>query len=180
MNLSVLERIASEVALVIDFGGGIKNEKTLESVFNAGANFATTGSVAAKDPEQFYAWVEKYGAGRFLIGADVKNEKLAVNGWLEETNISVFDFIEDNVKQGVKNIFCTDISKDGLMKGPAIDLYKKIIARTPGVNLTASGGVSSIKDLEILKNNGCYGAIVGKAIYEGKIKLGELKNFISK
>lgn len=180
INLSVLERIAEEVNMVIDFGGGIKEEKTLESVFNAGANFATTGSVAAKEPEKFYSWVEKYGAGRFLIGADVKNEKLAVNGWFEETNISVFDFIEENVKQGVKNIFCTDISKDGLMKGPAIDLYKKIIEKNPEVHLTASGGISSMKDLEVLKNNGCYGAIIGKAIYEGKIKLSELKKFMSK
>ncbi len=178
INLPVLERIASGTNLVIDFGGGIKTEATLISVFNAGANFATTGSIAAKEPETFYSWVQKYGAGKFLLGADVRNEKLAVNGWLEETDISVFDFIEKNIEQGVKNIFCTDISKDGLLAGPAIDLYKKIIEKNPEVNLIASGGVSSMKDLEILKNNGCYGAIVGKAIYEGKITLQELKVFI--
>jgi len=178
VNLAVLEKISKNTNLVIDFGGGIKTEQTLISVFNAGANLATIGSIAAKEPETFYSWVQKYGAGKFLLGADVKNEKLAVNGWVEETDISVFDFIADNVGQGVKNIFCTDISRDGLLKGPAIDLYKKIIEKTPGVNLIASGGVSSMKDLEILKNNGCCGAIIGKAIYEGRITLKELSLFI--
>jgi len=178
VNLHVLEKIAGETNLIIDFGGGIKTEETLTAVFNAGANLATTGSIAVKAPEKFYSWVEKYGAGRFLLGADVKNEKLAVNGWLEETELSVYDFIADNVAQGVKNIFCTDISRDGLLKGPAIDLYKKIMEKTPEVNLIASGGVSNMRDLEILKNNGCYGAIVGKAIYEGKISLKELKHFL--
>ena len=179
INLNVLERIAAGTDLIIDFGGGIKTEEALVSVFNAGANFATTGSVAAKFPETFYSWVEKYGAGKFLLGADVKNEKLAVSGWLEETDISVFDFISSNVRQGVKNIFCTDISKDGLLKGPAIDLYKKIMELNPEVNLIASGGVSSLKDLELLKMNGCHGAIIGKAIYEGKIELRELEKFIN-
>lgn len=178
VNLKVLEQIAGATSLVIDFGGGIKTEETLNDVFNAGANLATTGSVAAKEPETFYSWVEKYGAGRFLLGADVKNEKLAVHGWLEETDILVYDFIADNINQGVKNIFCTDISKDGLMKGPAIDLYKKIIEKNPEVHLIASGGVSSMHDLELLKNNGCYGVIIGKAIYEGKITLNELKAYL--
>lgn len=177
VNLAVLEKIAAGTNLIIDFGGGIKTEETLISVFNAGANLATTGSIAAKEPETFYSWVEKYGAGRFLLGADVKNEKLAINGWIKETNISVYDFIADNVKQGVKNIFCTDISKDGLLKGPALDLYKNIIDKTPEVNLIASGGVSSLKDLDALRINGCKGAIVGKAIYEGKIKLEELNAY---
>lgn len=178
INLAVLERIASGTNLVIDFGGGIKTETTLISVFNAGANLATTGSIAAKEPETFYSWVQKYGAGKFLLGADVKNEKLAVSGWIEETDISVFDFIEKNITQGVKNIFCTDISKDGLLAGPAIDLYKRIIEKNPDVNLIASGGVSSIKDVEALKNNGCYGVIIGKAIYEGKILLKDLARFL--
>lgn len=178
VNLPVLEKLATGTNLIIDFGGGIKTEETLISVFNAGANLATTGSIAAKEPETFYSWIEKYGAGRFLLGADVKNDKLAINGWLHETDISVYDFIADNVRQGIKNIFCTDISKDGLLKGPAIDLYKNIIDKVPEVNLIASGGVSSIKDLDSLKINGCAGAIVGKAIYEGKIKLEELKKYL--
>lgn len=176
-NLRVLERIANETSFVIDFGGGIKTEETLITVFNAGANLATVGSAAVKEPELFYSWVRKFGAGRFLLGADVKNEKLAVNGWFEETDILVHDFIRDNLKQGVKNIFCTDISKDGLLKGPAIDLYKTIIELNPGVNLIASGGITSIKDIQILNNNGCHGVIIGKALYEGKIKLADLKKF---
>ena len=180
MNLAVLERIASATSLVIDFGGGIKTEQTLIDVFNAGANIATTGSIAVKEPETFYSWVSKYGAGRFLLGADVKNEKLAVNGWMETTDLSVYDFIQDNVSQGVKNIFCTDISRDGLLKGPAIDLYKRIIEKIPEVNLIASGGIASVKNLESLKNNGCSGAIIGKALYEGKITLKELDKFLSK
>ena len=178
VNLSVLEKISEGTNLVIDFGGGIKKEETLTSVFNAGANFATIGSLAVKEPELFHTWVVKYGAGKFLLGADVKNEKIAVGGWLETTDVSVFDFIEGYLKQGLKNIFCTDISKDGLLQGPSIDLYKKIIEKNPEINLIASGGVTSAKDLETLKNNGCSGAIIGKAIYEGKISLEELASFL--
>ena len=153
VNLSVLEKISKETDLVIDFGGGIKKKETLTSVFNAGADFATIGSLAVKEPELFYTWVEKYGAGKFLLGADVKNEKIAIGGWLEETDISVFDFVKGYAANGIKNIFCTDISKDGLLQGPSIDLYKKIMEKNPDINLIASGGVSSLKDLEVLKNN---------------------------
>ncbi len=177
-NLKVLERIAENTNLEIDFGGGIKQEKDLESVFNAGAQLATIGSLSVKEPEVFYSLVRKYGAGKFLLGADVKNEKLAIHGWAEETNVSVFDFIDQNLQEGIKNIFCTDISKDGMLKGPAIDLYKRIIEKFPETNLIASGGVSSIKDVELLKNNSCTGVIIGKAIYEGKISLAELKKYV--
>lgn len=176
-NLKVLEKIAAETSLQIDFGGGIKKEEDLVAVFNAGAQLATIGSLSVKEPEIFYSLVQKYGAGKFLLGADVKNEKLAVNGWLEETDLSVYDFIAANIEQGVKNIFCTDISKDGMLQGPAIDLYKKIIEKQPGVNLIASGGIANINDIETLKNNGLPGAIVGKAIYEGKISLNDLKKY---
>lgn len=178
VNLAVLEKIATGTSLVIDFGGGIKTEGALISVFNAGANMATIGSIAVKEPETFYNWVTKYGAGRFLLGADVKNEKIAVGGWLEETELSVFDFIKKNMEQGAKNIFCTDISKDGLLQGPAVDLYRKIMEVSPGIKLIASGGISSLKDLEVLKHNGCAGAIIGKAIYEEKISLEELKPYL--
>lgn len=178
VNLAVLEKIAAETNLVIDFGGGIKTQEALTSVFNAGANMATIGSIAVKEPETFYNWVSQYGAGRFLLGADVKNEKIAISGWLEETQISVFDFINENLKHGVNQVFCTDISKDGLLQGPAIDLYKKILQLCPGVELIASGGVSSVKDLELLKLNGCTGAIVGKAIYEGRIVLQDFESFL--
>lgn len=177
-NLKILEQIAGNTQLEIDFGGGIKNEESLASVFNAGGLLATIGSLSVKEPEVFYSLVRKYGPGRFLLGADVKNEKIAVNGWLEETDLSVYDFIAENMKEGLKNIFCTDISKDGMLKGPAIDLYKKIIEKSPGINLIASGGVSDINDLQMLKNNSCGGVIIGKAIYEGKIKLNDLKKYL--
>jgi phosphoribosylformimino-5-aminoimidazole carboxamide ribotide isomerase len=178
VNLTVLEKIANGTDLVIDFGGGIKKEETLNAVFSAGADLATIGSLAVKEPELFHSWMEKYGAGKFLLGADVKGEKIAVSGWLETTELSVFDFIAEYIKQGLKNVFCTDISRDGLLQGPSIDLYKQIIEKNPEIKLIASGGVSSLKDLEVLKNNSCHGVIIGKAIYEGRIKLDELKKYL--
>lgn len=179
INLKVLENIARNTELVIDFGGGIKKEEDLTNVLNAGASLAVIGSLAVKEPEVFFDWVKKYGAGKFLLGADVKNEKIAVSGWLEETDLSVFDFVKTNILHGVKNIFCTDISKDGLLQGPAKDLYFKLISENTDLNLIASGGVASLKDLKELKQIGCKGAIVGKAIYEGKISLTDLQQFNS-
>ena len=175
VNLQVLEKISSNTNLIIDFGGGIKNDADIESVFNAGANIATIGSIAVKEPEKFYAWVEKYGTDKILLGADVKNEKIAIGGWLEETGISVYDFIKGHLANGIKNIFCTDISKDGLLQGPSIELYTNIINKNPGINLIASGGVSSLEDLKQLKEIGCGGAIVGKAIYENRITTEEIR-----
>jgi phosphoribosylformimino-5-aminoimidazole carboxamide ribotide isomerase len=179
INLSVLEKIAANTKLVIDFGGGIKSDADISSVYNAGAAIATIGSVAVKDPDKFYAWVKKNGADKILLGADVKNEKIAVSGWLEETAISVFDFIRENISVGINTIFCTDISKDGLLQGPAIELYKKIIAENPKINLIASGGVSNMKDIISLEKIGCKGVIIGKAIYEGRIRLNELEKFMN-
>lgn len=178
VNLAVLENISSGTTLVIDFGGGIKNDSDIESVYNAGAAIATIGSIAVKEPEKFYNWVEKYEPDKILLGADVKNEKIAVSGWLEETDVSVFDFLKGHLANGVTNVFCTDISKDGLLQGPSIDLYKKIIAKNPEINLIASGGVSSLVDLQKLKQINCSGAIVGKAIYENRISMDQLKTFI--
>ncbi len=178
VNYKVLETIASKTKLVIDFGGGIKTNKDIQNVYDAGANIATIGSIAVKDKELFFSWLHKYGSSKILLGADVKNENIAIGGWLETTDISVFDFIEENMAQGIKDIFCTDISKDGLLQGPSIDLYKKMIERFPKINLIASGGVASLKDLEELKKIGCSGAIVGKAIYEERISIDELKQFI--
>ncbi|MBA3706485.1 MAG: 1-(5-phosphoribosyl)-5-[(5-phosphoribosylamino)methylideneamino]imidazole-4-carboxamide isomerase [Bacteroidetes bacterium] len=178
INLKVLETIASKTKLVIDFGGGIKTDKDIQNVYDAGANIATIGSIAVKDKELFFSWLHKYGTSKILLGADVKNEKIAVGGWLETTDVSVFDFIKENMEQGVKDIFCTDISKDGLLQGPSIDLYKSIIQQFPKINLIASGGVAEVKDLEELKKIGCSGAIVGKAIYEERITIDELKKFI--
>lgn len=177
VNYKVLERIASKTKLVIDFGGGIKTDRDIQNVYDAGADMATIGSIAVKDKELFFSWLHKYSSAKIVLGADVKNEKIAVGGWLETTDVSVFDFLKENLEQGVKNIFCTDISKDGLLQGPSIDLYKKIIAQFPKINLIASGGVACAKDLEELKKIGCTGAIVGKAIYEERITIDELKRF---
>ena len=178
VNYKVLENVASKTKLSIDFGGGIKTDDDIETVFNYGADLATIGSIAVKNKELFFSWLKKYGSKKIFLGADVKNEKLAIGGWLETTNISIFDFIEENLSEGIKHVFCTDISKDGLLQGPSIDLYKNILTKFPQLKLTASGGVSQLSDLEALKKIGCAGAIVGKAIYEGRITMNELKTFI--
>ncbi|NIG57163.1 1-(5-phosphoribosyl)-5-[(5-phosphoribosylamino)methylideneamino]imidazole-4-carboxamide isomerase [Chitinophaga sp. Cy-1792] len=178
VNWKVLENIAGKTNLVTDFGGGIKTEKDLEIVFENGAALATIGSVAAKSPELFFSWVKKYGADKIFLGADVKDENIAVGGWLETTGLSIYDFLQNNIAAGVYNIFCTDIAKDGLLQGPSIDLYKKILERFTDINFVASGGVSNIADVEALKEAGCSGVIIGKAIYEGKISMAELKSFL--
>ncbi len=178
VNWKVLEAIAGKTNLVIDFGGGIKTEDDLRIVYENGAELATIGSIAVKDPELFSGWVKKYGAGKIFLGADVKEEKIAVGGWLETTDLSVFDFLEGNIKQGVKHIFCTDIAKDGLLQGPSIDLYKKILERFPQIDFIASGGVSTMADVHALAEAGCSGVIVGKAIYEERISMEELGAFL--
>ena len=178
VNYKVLEKIAGKTKLSIDFGGGIKTDDDIETVFNYGDDLAKIRSIDVKNKELFFSWVKKYRAEKIFLGEDVKNEKIAVGGWLETTNVSIYDFIDENLKEGVKHVFCTDISKDGLLQGPCIDLYKNMLAKFPQLNLTASGGVSQVSDLEELKKIGCAGAIVGKAIYEGRITMNELKTFI--
>ncbi|QHS62638.1 1-(5-phosphoribosyl)-5-[(5-phosphoribosylamino)methylideneamino]imidazole-4-carboxamide isomerase [Chitinophaga agri] len=178
VNWKVLEAIAGKTNLVIDFGGGIKTEDDLRIVYENGAALATIGSIAVKDPELFSGWVKKYGSDKIFLGADVKEEKIAVGGWLETTSLSVFDFLDENVKQGVKHIFCTDIAKDGLLQGPSTDLYKKILGRFPQISFVASGGVSTMADVHTLAEIGCSGVIVGKAIYEERISMKELSDFI--
>jgi phosphoribosylformimino-5-aminoimidazole carboxamide ribotide isomerase len=178
VNLKVLESIASKTSLIIDFGGGIKKDSDINSVFDAGAALATIGSVAVKNKDLFFNWIAKYGTARILLGADVKEEKIAIGGWLETTDISVFDFIAENLEQGIHTVFCTDISKDGLLQGPSIELYKKIKLKFPGLNLIASGGVAGMEDLEALAAADCSGAIVGKAIYEGRISMNQLKQYV--
>ncbi len=173
-NWKVLETLASKTKLIIDFGGGIKKEEDIKIVFNSGAAFATIGSLAVKNEFEFVKWLLIFGAGKFLLGADVKEEKIAVSGWLETTDIWIYDFIQKYIEHGVQQIFCTDVSKDGKLEGPSIELYKKIIIKFPKLHFIASGGVSSIKDLEELKTIGCKGVIVGKAIYEGRINLKDL------
>jgi phosphoribosylformimino-5-aminoimidazole carboxamide ribotide isomerase len=174
-NLAVLERIATSCSLQIDFGGGVSTTEAVNSVLNAGATWVTVGSIAAKDPNRFTDWLQQFGAKKFLLGADVKEEKIAVHGWLETTELSVFDFIADYLAKGIEEIFCTDVSKDGKLEGPSIDLYKRLLTEKPTLKLIASGGVSSLEDLEDLASIGCHGAIIGKAIYEGRITLQALE-----
>lgn len=173
-NWKVLESIAKNTQLVIDFGGGIKQESDLKIVFDSGAAFATIGSMAVKDPNLFETWLKEYGENRFLLGADVKGENIAIGGWLETTNENIIEFIQKYISKGVTQLFCTDISKDGKLEGPSIELYKKIIQHFPELYFIASGGVSSMQDINELRIIGCSGVIVGKAIYEGRIKISEL------
>ncbi|GAA3940555.1 1-(5-phosphoribosyl)-5-[(5-phosphoribosylamino)methylideneamino]imidazole-4-carboxamide isomerase [Chitinophaga oryziterrae] len=180
VNWKVLEAIAGKTNLVVDFGGGIKKEEDLKIVYENGAALATIGSIAVKDPELFFGWVKKYGAEKIFLGADVKEEKIAVGGWLETTELSVFDFLESNIQQGLQHVFCTDIAKDGLLQGPSIPLYKKILERFPQITFIASGGVSEMADVHALEEAGCSGVIVGKAIYEDKITMKELEAYLKK
>ena len=175
INWKVLETIAAKTKLIIDFGGGIKTTNDVEIVFESGATLATVGSIAVKNETEFVKWLLQFGAHKFLLGADVKDEKIAVGGWLETTDINIYNFIESYVQKGVQQIFCTDISKDGKLQGPSIELYKNVIKTFPEIFFIASGGVSSVKDLEELKLIGCKAAIVGKAIYENKISIKELQ-----
>lgn len=173
-NWKVLETLAGKTGMVIDFGGGIKTAADVDIVFNSGAALATVGSIAVKNGPLFVSWLEAYGSERFLLGADVKNEKIAVGGWLETTDRWVYDFIREYMEKGVQQLFCTDVSKDGLLQGPAIDLYKNIVDKFPRLHFIASGGVSGMEDVRQLEEAGCKGVIIGKAIYEGRIKLSEL------
>ncbi len=177
-NWKVLEKIAGKTKLVIDFSGGISTQKNLEITFNSGATYAAVGSIAIKDEFTFSGWLLAFGAGRFIIGADVKDEIIVIKGWTEKTTVTVFDLIEKYKTKGVKKFFCTDINKDGLLQGPSIDLYKKILNEHPSIDLIASGGVTTLKEIEELRETGCHGAIIGKAIYENRISLNDLKRFI--
>jgi phosphoribosylformimino-5-aminoimidazole carboxamide ribotide isomerase len=177
-NLTVLETIANRTNLTIDFGGGIKTDHDIQAVFDAGASIASIGSVAVKEPEKFFSWLKKYGSGKILLGADVNGEKLAINGWQTGTEIDVFAFLESCFAKGVTQFFCTDISKDGLLQGASVELYRKITERLPNLKLIASGGVGKIEDVYELEKIGCSGVIIGKAIYEGRINLKDLQFLI--
>jgi phosphoribosylformimino-5-aminoimidazole carboxamide ribotide isomerase len=176
-NWKVLEKIAGKTSLIIDFGGGIKSEKDVEIVLECGATLATVGSIAVKNEIEFLKWLPRFGADKFFLGADVKNEKITVSGWQETTNTWIYDFIEKYLNEGIRHLFCTDVSKDGKLEGPSIDLYKRVVEQFPSLHFVASGGVSSMHDLSKLVEIGCKGAIVGKAIYEGRISLAELSSF---
>lgn len=176
-NWKVLETIATETGLIIDFGGGVKSTHDVQVVLESGAALVTVGSIAVKNKELFVEWLQQFGVTKFLLGADVKNGCIAIHGWMETTDLPVKDFMATYLALGVQQIFCTDVSKDGRMEGPSIELYTNLIELLPDLHLIASGGVSQLQDLVDLKAIGCSGAIVGKAIYENKISLNDLVHF---
>jgi len=178
VNHRVLEKITGSTGLIVDFGGGLKSDDDLRIAFECGATMVTGGSIAVKDPSVFSSWITRYGADKIILGADVKDEKIAVGGWLETTELDLLPFIQKYMEQGINKVICTDISKDGMLQGTSTDLYKKILAAQPALYLIASGGVSSIRDVEELHEALIPAVIIGKAIYEGKIKLKELTRFI--
>lgn len=178
-NWKVLEKIAGKTKLLIDFSGGISTQKNLEICFESGASYAAIGSLAVKDEFMFSSWLMAFGPEKFIIGADVMDERIVIRGWTEQTSLTVFDIIEKYKTKGVKQFFCTDVSKDGLLQGPATLLYKKILNQHPSIDLIASGGVTTPEELEDLRQAGCSGVIIGKALYENRIRLEDLKRFIS-
>lgn len=177
VNHKVLERIASHTNLIIDFGGGLKSDEDLSIAFNAGAQMVTGGSIAVKSPDTFRSWLDKFGGDKIILGADAKYEKIAVSGWQESSGDDVYEFIARWASVGVKKVISTDISKDGMLSGPSFDLYNKIRMTSPPVYIIASGGVSSVKDIEDLEQAGIPAVITGKAIYENRISLKELEQF---
>lgn len=177
VNAKVLEKISNETSLKIDFGGGLKTEKDIEIAFNSGAKQITIGSIAVQDPEFCYKIIEKYGSEKIILGADCENRKIKTSGWLEESTRDIIDFILEYQYNNIKNVICTDISKDGMLEGASTELYQEILEKTK-IQLVASGGISSIEDVYTMKEIGCSGTIIGKAIYENKISLNQLQNFI--
>ena len=177
VNWRTLEQIANATNLVIDFGGGVKTDNDLRIVFDCGAQMVTGGSIAVKEPETFERWLVKYGADRIILGADVKEGKIAVNGWLEGSDSELMSFLKHYIGLGVQKVICTEISRDGMLQGPAISLYQDILALFPELHLIASGGVSSMSDIETLAEAKVPGVIFGKALYEGKITFKEIEKF---
>lgn len=178
VNHKVLELIASQTSLIVDFGGGLKSDEDLRIAFESGAAMITGGSIAVKQPDVFMSWLEKFGADKIILGADAKDEKIAVSGWLESTDEDLVSFVGRFKTAGVDKVICTDISKDGMLQGPSTDLYKKILASYPDLYLIASGGVSCMKDIELLHEAAVPAVIFGKAIYEGRITLKEISKFL--
>ncbi|AWU42736.1 1-(5-phosphoribosyl)-5-[(5-phosphoribosylamino)methylideneamino]imidazole-4-carboxamide isomerase [Blattabacterium punctulatus] len=177
IHWNILEKIAKYTHLIIDFGGGIHTEEDVRIVFENGGNMVTIGSIAVKNPFLLKKWIQIYGKDKILLGVDVKDYKIATNGWTKFHKISFWDFLEEKNFHGIKKFFCTDISKDGDLSGPSLSLYKNIIHRFPNIELIASGGIRNMSDIKILYDLGCHGVIIGKAIYENKISLSELKNW---
>jgi phosphoribosylformimino-5-aminoimidazole carboxamide ribotide isomerase len=195
VNYRVLEKITSGTGLKVDFGGGLKSDEDVRIAFESGAGQITGGSIAATEPDRFLSWLERYGPDRIILGADAREGYIAVSGWQKETGRKLIPFVSRYQKKGIKYVICTDIGKDGMLEGPSLELYRELLKKTailetriglsgvedverPGIHLIASGGVSSVADLQQLKRLGCEGAIVGKALYEGRIRLDELEPFL--
>jgi len=178
VNYKVLETIASKTSLVIDFGGGLKSDDDLRVAFECGAQMVTGGSIAVKDREAFLFWIEKYGPDKIILGADAKDKMIAVSGWQEVSELSILDFIESYTSRGIQKVISTDIARDGMLTGPSIELYKEIMAQFPKLELIASGGIATMRDIYELNEMGVPGVITGKAIYEKRISLDEIKRFI--
>ncbi|CAA9201713.1 1-(5-phosphoribosyl)-5-[(5-phosphoribosylamino)methylideneamino]imidazole-4-carboxamide isomerase [Flavobacterium collinsii] len=178
INYKILEQIATQTSLQIDFGGGLKSDEDLRIAFESGANQITGGSIAVKNKEIFQKWIFQYGSGKIILGADAKDEKIAVSGWLENSDEDLIPFIQEYQNKGIQYVICTDIAKDGMLQGPSFDLYQKILSEAYDVKLIASGGISTFDELPKLAELGCEGTIIGKAIYEGRITLKQLENYI--
>ena len=174
VNSEVLSRVTTETQLTVDFGGGIKTDEDIEQAFQSGAQMVTIGSIAVTEPERFMGWLKKYGAERLILGADVRNGKISINGWKEDSEEDLLPFLQKYIEAGVKNVLCTEISKDGTLQGPAIALYQQVMTAYPQLHLIASGGVSCIDDIKALDKAGIPAVVFGKAIYEGKINMKEL------
>ncbi|MBB3838964.1 phosphoribosylformimino-5-aminoimidazole carboxamide ribotide isomerase [Runella defluvii] len=179
VNWKVLERIASQTQLHIDFGGGVQSDDDLRIVFDSGAKQVTGGSIAVKNPDLFETWLNQHGGDKMILGADARNERVAVSGWEEGTGLWVYDFVQQWVEKGAKYTISTDVAKDGLLQGPSFDLYKNLQEHCPELNIIASGGVSNIGDIERLAEMNLFGVIVGKAIYEGRVTLAELTRWVA-
>lgn len=178
VNYHTLYEIASNTSLTIDFGGGIKGDADLHIAFDNGASMVTLGSIAVRNPETLLEWIRYYGADRIILGADVKNQKIAINGWEEESEVELNAFLKHYTENGIKQVLCTDINRDGLLQGPSIELYQKILEEFPGLYLMASGGVCSLDDIYQLEESKVSAVVLGKAIYERKISLKELEQFV--
>lgn len=178
INYKILEQISTQTNLIIDFGGGLKSEEDIKIAIESGAKQVTLGSVAIKNPELFLESLEKYGSEKIILGADARKEKIAISGWLEESETNIYDFIKEKTESGIEYVISTDIDKDGMLEGPSFDLYEKIIGENPNIKLIASGGITSTNDLVQLNSIGCEGAIIGKALYENRITFKDLKPFL--
>ncbi len=178
VNHKILEQIATQTSLKVDFGGGLKTDEDLKIAFNSGASQITGGSIAVKDEATFKSWLSKYGSDKIILGADAHHRKVAISGWLEHSENDVVDFIKSYTTEGVTYVICTDISKDGMLEGPSFKLYEEILNTVPAIKLIASGGISTFEELPKLATLGCEGTIIGKAIYENRISLKELENYI--